>query len=130
MSGDARESPPHHAYRPARSSKTSDPAPAQSTAPARSYPRPEVRQSKESAPSYPASNAAPTDNPECGPSPSSSHSGLRPKSPWPSKYPLRSTRSSPTAAQTATLHNSVSGRNQPPSDSSGSGAQVLSANPS
>src|SRR5207249_6578232 len=129
-SADVRGSPPHHAYRPAKFVKTSDPEPARSTAPARSCPRPETQRSTESAPSYPASDAAPKDSPESCPSPSSDHSGLHQESPSPSECPPRPRRSSTTAAPPAIPHNSASASSPPQQDSSGSDAPTPSERPS
>src|ERR1700722_8823755 len=104
--------------------------PSQSTDPARFYPRLEAQRSTESAPSYPASNAAPKGSQECDPSPSSSRSDPHRGSPSPSECPLRLKRSSTTAAPQATPHNYASTSNQQQQDSFGSDAQALSERPS
>ncbi len=125
--GDVREFRLRRARRRATGARTCGPASAQSTCPARSCPRPEVRRSKGSGPSCWASAGARKDNPECGSSPSPDRSDRSRESPWPSGYRLRRPKTSATATPPATRCSCGSGRSRRPSATCAPDGQVPSA---
>ena len=128
--GDVRGSRPHRARRPATGARTCGPARGQSICPATSCPRPEVRRSTGSAPSYWASAGGPKGSPECGPSPSPGRSDRSRGSPSPSECPLRRRTTSATAAPPATRCSCASARNRQPWATCAPAGQVPSAPPS
>src|SRR6185312_11317212 len=104
---DVREFPLHRARRLATSVQICGPRRGQWIFPARSSLLREVQQSKESAPSSPASTVEPTNNPECGLSLFSNRSGPHPEFLWLWECPLRRRRSASTEEWQATPRNFV-----------------------